>query len=240
MVEFFLECFEQQLEDFAAEVTPTPATDSLLDATFAEPSPLAESETDTIDQAIQEVTTTEADDPLNTVMREKMLEQDKIRQAEYDVWKQSFLTISAELKALIESFNGNYKYIQAGFKMKFKEYDLLTFEKYDDIRKGKRATKTWFVGLEISGPRSRERVLLFFTRASGRIIQESKANKVSLIVSRFDGSRYQRLDSDPISLREIGYHEGELLFLSREGVLPVRGVRQILNSFLADIIKSYL
>ena len=179
MVDFFLECFEQQLEDFAAEVTPTPLTDALLDATVAAPSPLPESETDEIDQAIQEVITMEVDDPLTTVMREKVLEQEKIRQADYDAWKQSFLTISAELKALVESFSGNYKYIQAGFKMKFREYDLLTFEKYDDISKGKGSTKTWFVGLEISGPRSRERVLekvlLFFTRASWRIIQEPKA-----------------------------------------------------------------
>jgi Fic family protein/molecular chaperone DnaK (HSP70) len=238
MVDFFLEGFEQQLEDFTAEVTPTLSAEALLDETVAVPSPLPASETDEIDQAIREVITTEADDPLTTVMREKVLEQNKIRQADYEARKQNFLTISAELKALVESFN--YKYIPDGFKMKFREFDSLTFEKYDDINKGRRATKTWFIGLEISGPPSIERVLLFFTRASGRIIQELKANKVSLIVSRFDGSRYQRLDSEPIGLREIGYQDGKLLFLSREGIMPVRGVRQILNSFLSDIIKSYL
>jgi hypothetical protein len=208
MVEFFLECFEQQLEDLTAEVTTTPRTDALPDATVAAPSPLPEFETDEIDQAIQEVITTEVDGPLTTVMREKVLEQEKIGQADYDAWKQSFLTISAELKALVESFSGNYKYIQLGFKIKFREYDLLTFEKYADISKGKGSTKTWFVGLEISGPRSRERVLeqvlLFFTRASWMIMQEPRASKVSLIVSRFDGSRYQRLDSEPIGPREIG------------------------------------
>jgi hypothetical protein len=93
MVEFFHECFEQQLEDFTAEVMPTPPTDALRDAAVAARSPLPESETDEIDQAIQEVITMEVDDPLATVMREKVLEQEKVRQADYDAWKQSFLTI---------------------------------------------------------------------------------------------------------------------------------------------------
>jgi hypothetical protein len=104
--------------------------------------------------------------------------------------------------------------------MKFREYDLLTFEKYDDISKGKGSTKTWFVGLEISDPvRERgvlEKSITVLYCASWMIMQEPRSSKVSLIVSRFDGSRYQRLDSEPIGLREIGYQDGKLLFLSRE------------------------
>jgi hypothetical protein len=70
--------------------------------------------------------------------------------------------------------------------------------------------------------------------------QNPRSSKVSLVVSRFDGSQYQRLDSEPISLREIGYRDGELEFLSREGIVPVKGIRQMLVIFLLEIIKSYL
>ena len=124
--------------------------------------------------------------------------------------------------------------------MRLQEYDLLPFEKYEDISRGKGATRTWFVGLEISGPRSREKILLFFSCASWRLTQNPNASRVSLVVSRYDGSRYQRLDTEPISLREIGYQDGALLFLSREGIIPVKGVQEMLKFLLAEIIKTYL
>lgn len=82
------------------------------------------------------------------------------------------------------------------------------------LSRGKKATRTWFQVLEISGIRSYEKMLLFFSRASWKPMQEPKASKVSLVASRFDGTRFQRLNTEPISLREIGYQDGELLFFS--------------------------
>ncbi len=288
MVEFFIECFGQQLEEFTtAGTTAAVAIEDFTDTIEEHKQPVGGLEPDqregieeiapsaqaqsaisitdpenAIEEAIKEVgisegtsaretgipfaledtsqpaTATEIEDPLSAVMREKVLEQERMRHADYNAWKQSFLTILAELKAIIQTFN--HQYADIGFQMRLQEYDVLTFEKYEDINLGKRATRTWFLGLEISGVRARERVLLFFNRASWRLNQDPKASKVSLAVSRFDGSRYQRLHIEPITLREIGYRDGELLFFSQEGIMPWREIRQTLKLFLAELIKCYL
>lgn len=239
MVEFFLECFEQQLDDFAIDIREAPAEAS-GEVTVAVPPSLPEAETGLIDQAIQEIATPQIDSPLAAVMHEKILHQNEIRQATYDAWKQSFLTILAELKAIVEAFDANLDHIGAGYSMKLLEYDVLPFEKYDDICSGRKATRTWFAGLEIFGPQAREKLLWFFNHASRSVAMDPKASRVSLAVSRFDGTRYQRLISEPISLREIAYRDGELLFFSRDEAMSFRSVRQALESFLAEIIKSYL
>jgi Fic family protein len=289
MVEFFIECFEQQIEDFTADRIASTETDDVSNTIEATSGVLPKSATDRIDEVIQEigvaqepnvslpktetddaieqaikevaieespvvstkieiqyarlqavqpVVTAESDDPLAAIMREKILEQDKIRHAEYDAWRQSFLTIGAELRAIVESFN--HQYTDKGYEMRLQEYDVLTFEKYDDISMGKRATRTWFIGFEISRGRSSEKVLLFFNRASWRLTEDPRVSRVSLALSRFDGSRYQRLSIEPISLREIGYRDGELLFFSREGIMRVKEVRHILKLFLSELIRSYL
>ncbi len=240
MVEFFVECFEQQLEDFRLPESVTAPAETKAEKTPAITPLVLQSEIATIDRAIREVGLEETENPLVSVMQQKLLEENKIREARYEAWKQSLLTIPAEFKAIIESFNSNQDYRTAGYRIKMQEYDLLTQDKYEDIGAGKGATKTWFLGLEISGPNSRERVLFFFSHASSKITEDVKSSKVGLVASRFDGSRYQRLGSEPISLREIGYRDGQLLFLSRDGVISSKNVRQTLTLFLAEIIKSYI
>ena len=242
MVVFFAECFEQQLDDFNSN--------NLLAESLGEGEPKDVSPTtlpivagikvDTIARAIQEVQPSVFDNPLVTVMRQKLLEQEKIKQAEYEAWKQSILTIPAEFGAIIESFNNDDISKQARFKIRLHQYDLLTPEKYDDISLGKGVSKTWFLILELYGPHSREKILFFFHRATKKIADEVKASKVGLIASRFDGEQFQRLDSDPISLREIGYNDGELIFYSNDGSISRGNVRETLMLFLAEIIKSYV
>lgn len=39
----------------------------------------------------------------------------------------------------------------AGYNMRVQTFDVLTFEKYAEIDRGKRVARTWFVGLEIAG-----------------------------------------------------------------------------------------
>jgi hypothetical protein len=117
---------------------------------------------------------------------------------------------------------------------------LLTPEKFEDINAGKGATKTWFISLEVFGPCSREKILFFFNRATKKIIEEVKASKVGLIASRFDGTQFQRLDSEPITLREIGYNDGELLFYLHDGSISRGNIRETLMLFLAELIQSYV
>jgi hypothetical protein len=237
MVEFFIDFFQEQLTEFSA--VPVLA-ETEVDATVAAPPLPLDSTTDVIDQAMREIGPTSLEGPLAAVMKEKIRRYQQVRLVEYDAWKQSFLTVLAELKAIVQFFNSNTDYTRAGYGMNLRDYDVLALEKYEDITTGRRASKTWFVGLEILGPGSRERLLFFFNRASRSIAQDPKASRVSLAISRFDGNRYERLSSEPLTLREIGYRDGELLFFSKDAVLTSSNVRETLESLLKEVIESYL
>lgn len=236
LLEFMIDCFEQQLEDLVAPSSPL-VENVTVDVT--EPATQVV-EVDPIVSVLENIGVGEADDPLTAIMKTKVVERQKTIEAEYDAWKQSVLTIPAELRALVESFNANEVYGRAGYHMRCETFDLLTLDKYVDIARFKSVSKTWFVGLELVGPSSREKVMWFFTGASWILKQDTKVSRVSLAVSRFDGTRYLRLTSEPISLREIGYRQGALLFVSRDRKIEDGSARKALQTFLADIIKSYL
>ena len=80
----------------------------------------------------------------------------------------------------------------------------------------------------------------FFNGASWVLKENTQVSRVSLAISRFDGTRFVRLSTEPIGLREIGYRQGALLFVSREKNVEDGSVRKVLQGFLADMIKSYL
>jgi hypothetical protein len=237
LVEFIIDCFEQQLAELTSPHLPAATVES---SDAIAPAETAAPEVNPIVAVLEEVGVGEAEDPLAAIMKSKVVEQQKHIEAEYEAWKQSILTIPAELKAVVESFNANEVSLGAGYYLKCHVYDLLPIEKYRDIASGKSVTKTWFIGLDIVGPRSKERVLWFFNGASWILKQNTQVSRVSLAISRFDGTRFVRLHTEPISLREIGYRQGTLLFVSREKKVEDGSVRKLMQGFLADIIKSYL
>src|SRR6266571_4960177 len=105
IVEFFIECLEQQLDYFTAGEVP----EILMNNSEGAP-PIAHNytpkpETGIIDQSTLQINIELADDPLSAVMKEKLLEHEKFMQAEYEAWNQSFLHVFSELKAIVESFN---------------------------------------------------------------------------------------------------------------------------------------
>lgn len=236
LMEFVIDCFEEQiaeLEPAGSGVTDLPVHNLIATVKALE-------EPDPIVAVLEEVGVGETDDPLAAIMSGKVLERRKTVEAEYEAWKQCILTLPAELKTIVEAFNGNVAYREAGYKIRCQEYDLLTFEKYLDIRGGRGVSKTWFLGLDMVGPQTRQKFMWFFNGASWILKQKEVASPVSLAISRFDGSRYLRLSSEPIGLREIGYRQGSLSFATREGIVMEGSVRRILQGFLADTIKSYL
>lgn len=237
LVEFVMECFQEQLAEFetASEVSSDDLT-TKPSVTFE-----ADKEVDDpIVAVLHEVGVPELEDPLAAIMKGKVLERQKAMEAEYDAWKQSMLILPAELLMIVDEFNSSEGYRQAGYSMRVQKYDMLTFDKYAEMALGKRAARTWFVGVEITGPQSRERTMWFFNGASRALRKTGAASSVSLAISRFDGARFVRLSSEPIELREIGYRKGELTFVSRDGSLQDGNCRRNLRAFMADIIKAYL
>ncbi|HMH43697.1 MAG TPA: Fic family protein [Pyrinomonadaceae bacterium] len=227
----------------SAEATPgtSEIDEAILEVTRVEP-PQPPSYSDEIfevlDKASEQVGGEEVEDLLTIVMAEKIREREKLLRADYEAWNQSFIAFLAELQAVAQLFN--HKYAEVGFTTRLREYDLLTYEKYDDFRMGKKGTKTWFANVSVSNQRSREKMMFQFEHATRSITEDPAANQVSLIVNRLYGSIYRPLQTEPITLREIGYRDGELLFVSKDGIIPMRDVRQVLRIFLAELIRAFL
>jgi len=157
----------------------------------------------------------------------------------YESWKNYFLLLKKELSLIVDAFNSTKEYRNAGFRMKFYDYDMLSFEKYMDLCNGKKATKTWFIAFALETPTRQERILFFFV-SSTRKIAEIKISPVSLIIARAEDGGYKILVSEPINLREICLSEDQLVFFDAENNFEQGNIKTQLQILIADVIKSYL
>ena len=187
-------------------------------------------------EGIGVATSDDEDDQLALVMKSKISSIMKLKELNYEAWKQSYNGLKSEVFSIMEEFNA--KYYSQGFSVKTADFGIIPFEKYLDIEEGKKFSRTWFLGLEVAGENAKERFLLFFNRSPETAPKGS--SRVSLTLARFDGTGYQRITSEPISLREIIYKEGELIVLCSEGSEAKRNLRKTIRNLLAEIISSYM
>ena len=170
----------------------------------------------------------------------KIQRQKRIQKANYESWQKSFSGFKSEFTSIIDEFNSNEEYQGAGFMMRAFEYDMLSYEKYRNICCGKKVSRTWFYGVEIAGPTGREHLLFFFVFCRKRYTENKTLSPVSLIIARSENGGYRILESEPISLREIGYSDGQLIFFHSNGKIKTGEVRMTIKTMLAEVIRSYL
>ena len=233
LVTLFTEYVYEQLEQLGDQHTkPSPKAESSV----AVKQVIAE---DPIAQAIEQVEVHEEKDPLAATMETKILTIQKETEITYEAWKLSFLALRQEFKAIVEEFNSTTKYRKAGFHIHLKEFDILSFEKHSTIRHREKVSRTWFLGCEIIGPRTQERFILFFGHGSPDLCRAPNLDQVALHIARYADGGYNRLISEPIRLREIGYCAGELAFLRMGGAIQIGNVNEELRMLFADVIRAY-
>lgn len=242
LVDLIIECFYEALQDIRQKVLHDAKQEEESDRLQPESDTdiAEEPEMDPIDSALMEAGITGIRDPLALVMETKIERQRQVVEANYLAWKQSFAVLQSELRSIVEQFNSDTRYRNAGYRINLLEYDVLPFDKYLDITLGKKVSKTWFVGVEIIGPQSKERMLFFFERFVEKARDKKVLSPVSLVLARSDGASYRKLESEPVSLREVAYSDGQLIFSYSNDQIVTGNVRLTLKTMLAEVIKSYL
>jgi hypothetical protein len=238
-VDFLIECFHVALEDLI-ERRRTDGSEPQKISDAIEECILPQELTDPIGDALKELGVVEGTDPLELIMQEKVAKQRKVNEANYQAWQQGYKLLQSELEKIIKDFNDNSDYRRAGYSLKLSPLDILPLAKYLDICIGRKAPKTWFLGIDLVGPSGKEKLLFFFDNSCTYTWAKANVNPVCLTLARHDSDSYRALENEPISLRRIGYSEGELIFLHENGDIVRGQVTMTLKMLLAETIKNYL
>ena len=232
LISFMIECYRPQIEELGNDLKRIDLQRPIR------PSRVAENTVDPIKAAMQEVGWTTSKNPLELVMEDKIRELNSLKQVEYQEWERAFSMLLLDAKSMSDTFNASYE--KDGFSMQVLQYDMLSFEKYFDIQRAKNVPRTWFFRLDVLGPGSYVRMMLFFEHISTDCVMTGTVNQVALKVARYNGSKYVRLTSEPITLRVIAFDDGQLIFIGPDGNKIEGRADFVLQCFAAELIKAYV
>mgnify|MGYP001325942661 CR=1 FL=1 len=171
---------------------------------------------------------------------------DKIKEKEikeieykYEIWKRNYIEIKETYFAICNELNGLKQYSELGFSFFLRPYEMIDFEKYLDISRNKKVSRTWFFGIHIHSPFKRERFLAFFQGVSSEIRSKKGVHKSSLVLTRHVGDGYKRFYNEPISIRELFLVDDSMYVLGPDSKIISGDKNGFCSTFLKEVLEEY-
>jgi len=187
---------------------------------------------------IQE-TKDQPESPLQVFMQSRLQIQRRKTESNYNTCIEGFSLLGTEIKSIIDGFNTNVEYTEYGYSMFFKKFDVISMEKYHALANNKRASQTWFVMFGVNWKTLTEKILCFFQSTSSAFKALNQDLEVSLALARYNGETYIRLMNEPITIREIGYSDGQIVFFCNDGESHAGHVKSMIENLLVEVMDNY-
>ncbi len=167
-------------------------------------------------------------------------QQEKKLRAEYEIWRNAMGLMKSYFRDAAESINENAPYAQ----LYFKDFGEIEFEKYEQLRSGHSAKRTWFFRVDaISGDRT-ARILFFFGFASHQFRVKDATLHVA-IESPPGSFNYERMseteDGENFALLEFAYNAETEAFdvLTRSGEIHSMRFEDVTRLFYESVASTY-
>jgi len=167
---------------------------------------------------------------------------------QYDIFRLKMEDFQREFKhrvdLLIEQRRKKEAFKEFGFY--FNKYEIIDFEKYLDLCKGKSRELSWFCKLTFVMTGVRTEKFVFFFGVPSSMVREHLGDQesVSLFISRREAGEYRKLDQEQISFRELFYnHEaGQIEARVKEGgreKIVSRSAGEYAEEFINQVLEIY-
>ena len=161
---------------------------------------------------------------------------------EYEVWKSAMELLRGYFRQM-----GKLLDETLGVEIRFRDFDMLDFEKYLRLQERKSAKLTWFFGADFRTRDKSARYLFFFGFASRKIRSDHEV-AVTLHLSRkepSDSFYYEKLDNitapNVPNIVEIGYlpEKEQFVSIGKTGRAKLDKVEKIGRNFFEQVLKRH-
>ena len=157
----------------------------------------------------------------------------------YDAWRSAFLRFRSQLEQYLRAIDELEAFREAGFALHVRAYDLVNEDKFEAFWTRKDQSKTWFCSFEIGNSIERYALMFQFGWPSEELrLLAPDVAPVSCTMCR-PGQKpgmWLALKDEPIRLREIGYVNGDFIFLDFDGKQMTGELDSIFSELVADLL----
>jgi len=172
-------------------------------------------------------------------LKQKTHKRRESNKVTYEAWKNAFEMFRNELSSYLEDLDQLEEFREAGYVIDFETYDLVTEDRFDAFWARRDMSKTWCSSVVISNSIDSYGLMLEFECVSERLrrlVPAIAPVSCKLAIGGEKTGNWLPLKSEPIKLREIGYMDGDLVFLDDNSELIKSGLTQIFDELLGDLL----
>lgn len=173
-------------------------------------------------------------------LRKKKNLRREIQKATYPAWRSAFEMFRNELDAYTAQIDGMEDFREAGYELRVEHYDIVSEDRFEEFWTRRDQSNTWFCTIEISNAMESTALMLQFGRCSHNLrgLGEGVAPvSCHLAIGGQERGVWLPLRDEPIRLREIGYANGELIFLDYGGSRVDTALHELFDDLIADVLE---
>lgn len=157
---------------------------------------------------------------------------------EYELWTNAMELLLGYFKRMAQAWNEQTQVAHVSFR----DFGMLSFEKYVSLLNGETAKKTWFFRMDFESGGIRARYLFFF--GYGNALIKSRAPVVLIIARELETGDYERLEylsaSNVPSIHQIGFDIQRAVFVGTTSTRLKEGrVEDLGRGFLEEVVKMH-
>lgn len=180
---------------------------------------------------------------LLNILNKKRVARKEIQKVTYSTWMSAFDKLQIDLKSYSTELDEMEEFRDAGYELRFNSFDIVSENRFEEFWTRRDISKTWFSSIEIHSASELESYGLMFQfgRLSpllSKLIRGVAPVSCSLATGDQRSGNWLPLLEEPIRLREIGYANGELVYMDYNGELIKEDFHYIFEDLLSDLIGS--
>jgi Fic family protein len=176
---------------------------------------------------------------LLSILKKKKNERKEAQVATYSAWRSAFEMFRNEVASYITGLDTMDEFQEAGYDIKFNEFDIVNEYRFDEFWARRNLSHTWFCSLTICNGIECYGLMFQFARCSDTLRALDPATAPVTCTLAIGGQitgAWMPVGEEPINLREIGYANGRLIYMDYDGKLVMVGLNDILNELIADLL----
>ncbi len=179
---------------------------------------------------------------LSEILRQKKKKLHAETGVAHPAWKSAFLLLQDLLSDYADDLDNMEDFKDAGYSLVYRKYDVLSEETFRAYWTRSEKSKKWFFELSLYNPPEKIGLMFQFGRSSNELISAVKGVAPVTCGVAIGGEHsgvWQDVKDEPISLREIGFVEGKLVYMNDSGKLLNADFSDIMSELISDmLIKS--
>lgn len=173
------------------------------------------------------------------ILGQKKLKLQVVTGVAHPAWRSAFILFQDLVSSYLDGLDSLEDFREAGYSLSYRRYDVISEDTFKGYWTRSEKSKKWFLELCLYNPPEKVGLMFQFGRSSNEfvsLVKDLAPVTCGIAIGGELTGVWQEVNDQPISLREIGFADGKLVYMNDAGALIVDDFEDIMAGLISDLL----